>query len=152
MKQMHIFFALALLLLTALSCGTADNPVTGTIQGEVESIDGVAIQVRLIKDEQLVVQTEAAGSYQLNEIETGDYTLHISAEGYQEMEFNVTVVADETVSLDKVTLELAPGQGLSIGSQAPNFELPDGNGTPHALSDYVGNNKKVVLVFYRGGW
>ena len=47
--------------------------------------------------------------------------------------------------------KLDPGQGLSLESQAPAFELPDGDGKLHALADYIGN-KNVVLVFYRGGW
>lgn len=168
MKQIKTRFTLALLLLAAFGCGTTDNPIgdgdelatlTGTLQGEVQSIEGVAIQVRLLKDGQLVAHTEAHGSYALNEIEAGNYTLRISANGYQDAELNVTVVAGETVSLDKVTLaalalpdRLEPGEGLNIGSKAPAFELPDGNGELHALADYTGNDKKVVLVFYRGGW
>jgi len=35
---------------------------------------------------------------------------------------------------------------LEIGSQAPDFELPDQNGELHRLSDYRG--QKVVLYFY----
>ncbi len=35
---------------------------------------------------------------------------------------------------------------LEIGSLAPEFELPDQNGTLHRLSDYRG--QKVVLYFY----
>ena len=35
---------------------------------------------------------------------------------------------------------------LSIGTPAPDFTLPDQNGTLHTLSDYRG--KKVVLYFY----
>ena len=35
---------------------------------------------------------------------------------------------------------------LSVGTPAPDFTLPDQNGTLHALSDYRG--KKVVLYFY----
>ena len=47
--------------------------------------------------------------------------------------------------------KLDPGQGLSIGSQAPEFELSDGNGKLHTLGDYIGN-KNVVLGFFRGVW
>lgn len=168
MKQIQSLFALIVLLFAALGCGTADNLIgdgdkidtsTGTLQGEVQSIEGVAIQVRLLKAGQLVAHTEAHGSYELNDIEAGDYTLHISANGYQEVERNVTIVGGETVSFDKVSLvelkipghDLEPGEGLNIGSQAPDFELPDGNGKLHAFSDYIGNGKKVVLVFYRTG-
>ena len=35
---------------------------------------------------------------------------------------------------------------LSIGTQAPDFTLPDQNGEMHALADYRG--RKVVLYFY----
>ncbi len=35
---------------------------------------------------------------------------------------------------------------LKIGTEAPDFNLPDQNGTMHKLSDYRG--KKVILYFY----
>ena len=35
---------------------------------------------------------------------------------------------------------------LEIGTPAPDFTLPDQNGTPHSLSEYRG--KRVVLYFY----
>ena len=35
---------------------------------------------------------------------------------------------------------------LSVGTQAPDFTLPDQNGEMHSLSDYRG--QKVVLYFY----
>lgn len=35
---------------------------------------------------------------------------------------------------------------LEIGTQAPDFTLPDQNGTMHSLQDYIG--KKVILYFY----
>ena len=260
MKQILALITLALLLLAGLNCGTTEDPVddvkdveevetpTGSLQGEVQSIDGVSIQVRLLKAGQLAAQTETDGSYKLSELEEGNYTIQITARGYETVEKNVTVVASETVSLDKVTLvvlanpvshlrgvltdaktgaslsdvlvqltdkageayetlttkegvftfenlhvdqaftltvkhpgyedhevvvkpipadetfeqdigltaipepvELSPGQGLSISSQAPDFELPDGNGDLHTLSDYIGNDKKVIIVFYRTG-
>ena len=64
---------------------------------------------------------------------------------------------DETLALPVETdpppepEKLDPGQGLHIGSQAPVFQLPDGNGKLHALADYAAD-KNVVLIFYRGGW
>ena len=259
MKQILALLASAFLLFAGLNCGT-ENPIeetvdtsavealTGTLRGEVQSIDGVLIQVRLLRDGQLLTQTEARATYELASIEAGTYTLQISAKGYETKEVNVTVTAGQVVSLDKVALvaletpvshlrgvltdkatgeplgavnlqltdktgevyetlttgagvftfenlpveqaftlavthvgyektevavhpipaaetlelqvrltrlpepdKLDPGQGLSLESQAPAFELPDGDGTLHALADYVGN-KSVVLVFYRGGW
>ncbi len=35
---------------------------------------------------------------------------------------------------------------LEIGTKAPNFTLPDQNGTMHSLSEFKG--KKVILYFY----
>ncbi len=257
MKQNLIRLALVLLVLGAFGCGTSGDPdngikdvemLTGTLQGEVESIEDIPIQVRLMKAGQLVAQIETDGSYELGDLEAGDYTIEISAKGFETVQTNATVVAGETVSLDKVTLvalaepvshirgvltdsetgdalsdvlvqltdktgeayealttkdgvftfenlpvdqaftltvmhkgyednqidvdpitandtfeldveltaipepvKLDPGQGLSIGSQAPAFELPDGSGKVHALADYL-DNKNVVIVFYRGGW
>ena len=214
----------------------------------MQPIDGALIQVRLLKDGQLLTQIEARGTYELPSIEVGTYTLQISAKGYETQEVNVTVTAGQVVSLDRVALvaldtpvshlrgvltdkttgeplgevnlqltdkagkiyetlttgagvfafenlpveqaftlaiahagyeetevpvhpipaaetlelqvqltrrakpeKLNPGQGLSLESQAPAFELPNGDGKLHALADYIGN-KNVVLVFYRGGW
>jgi hypothetical protein len=251
-----------------------ETAATGAFRGDVELIEGETIYMRLLKAGQLLAQVEFAkgyvkqtssggalgraglfastlaevGTYHLKETEPGDYTVQISAKGYQTKELNVTVVPDQSISLDKVTLvaleipvshlhgvltdastgaplvavnlqltdnagkvyetltteagvftfenlpveqafaltiahagyegkevavhpipaaetlelvveltplqgqeKLDPGQGLSIGSQAPDFELPDGNGKLHALADYVGN-ENVVLIFYRGGW
>ena len=253
-------FAFALLLFAGLNCGT-ENPVeetvdtpeaetrlTGTLRGDVQSIEGVSIQVRLLRDGQLVAQTETQASYEIDTVEVGNYTLQISAKGHETKEINVTVIAGQVVSLDKVTLvalktpvshlrgvltdeatseplgevnlqltdnagkvyetlttvsgvfsfenlpvqqpftltithdgyegkevavrpipaaetleltveltplaepeRLDPGQGLSVGTQAPDFKLPDGNGKLHALADY-NPDKNVVLIFYRGGW
>ncbi len=246
--------------------------ITGEFQGSIELLDDATIQVRLLKAGELFAQIEFAkvgvsqtsvgnvqanivastdsgiGKFRVTDAELGDYTLQISAKGYQETELNVTVVVDQEVSLDKVTLvalaepvshlrgvltdsetgevlsdvliqltdktgkeyevlttkdgvftfenlpvdqgftlkvmhkgfednkvdvdpisanetfeldveltaihepvKLDPGQGLSVGSQAPEFQLSDGNGKEHALADYVGS-KKVAIVFYRGGW
>lgn len=255
MKQVLAPLALILLLFVGFGCET-ENPVeeimetdtTGTLHGDVQSIDGVRIQVRLLKDGQLVKQIETQASYEIGAIEAGNYTLQISAKGYETEEIPVTVIAEEVVSLDKVTLvalktpvshlsgvltnettgealggvslqltdnagnvyetlttatgvfafenlpvqqsmtlmiahtgyedkemsvnpipadetleltveltplpeveQLPPGQGLSSGTQAPDFALPDGNGKAHALADYI-PDKNVVLVFYRGGW
>ena len=48
-----------------------------------------------------------------------------------------------------VTEELAAGEGLKVGIQAPAFSLLDADGDTYTLADYLG--QKVVLVFYRFG-
>ena len=257
MTKIQTFFTLSLFILAIMGCGTTEDPapditevemLSGTIQGEVRPIDGVSIQVRLLKAGELVTQTETDGSFELGDLDAGDYIIQISAKGFETIELNVTVAEGQNVPLDKVTLvELAdsvshlrgvltdsqsgapltdvhvklmdnsgkeyetitskdgvytfenlpvgqaftltityagyeentvnvkpipadetseldieltpipepevlpPGEGLSIGSQAPAFALPDGNGKQHELSDYIGD-KNVVIVFYRGQW
>ncbi|OGG46442.1 MAG: hypothetical protein A3F84_08605 [Candidatus Handelsmanbacteria bacterium RIFCSPLOWO2_12_FULL_64_10] len=56
--------------------------------------------------------------------------------------------------------ELGPKEGrelagvdtgrVAVGSKAPDFTLEDADGGRHALSEFRG--KRVVLVFFRGGW
>ncbi len=164
MIQKQIFIASVLILLCAFGCGTADNPVDvkgddsqlGALRVEVEEIDGVSIHLRLLKDGQLMEHSVSDGIAEFDEIPVGEYTLKISAEGYQTTEQNVTINGNETVSLDKVILtklsdSVVPGEGLLVGTKAPDFELPDGNGDMYSLSDYVGKDKKLVIVFYRTG-
>ena len=111
MRQILAPLALALLLFVGYGCGT-ENPVeemtetdtTGTLRGDVQPIDGVLIQVRLLKDGQLVTQIETQASYEIGAIEAGNYTLQISAKGYETEDIPVTVIAEEVVSLGKVTL------------------------------------------------
>ena len=86
------------------------------------------------------------------------FTLTVAHAGYEDTEVAVhPIPAAETLELQvRLTRlpepdKLDPGQGLSLESQAPAFELPDGDGTLHALADHVGN-RNVVLIFYRGGW
>ena len=111
MRQILAPLALALLLFVGYGCGT-ENPVeeivetdtTGTLRGDVQPIDGVLIQVRLLKDGQLVTQIETEASYEIGALEAGNYTLQISAKGYETKDIPVTVIAEEVVSLGKVTL------------------------------------------------
>ncbi|MCY4553740.1 MAG: carboxypeptidase regulatory-like domain-containing protein [Candidatus Poribacteria bacterium] len=246
-----------------------ETTAPGSFYGDVELIDGVTIYMRFLKAGQILAQIEfethgvkttstnanihsstqrGIGKYHVKEAEPGDYTVQISAKGYQTTELNVTVISDQSISLDKIALavletpvshlrgvltseatgqpigavnlqlkddtgkiyetlttvtgvfsfenlpvqqpftltivhagyedkeaavdpipaaetseltvelvprqepeRLDPGQGLSIGSQAPVFELPDSNNKLHALADYTAD-KNVVLIFYRGGW
>lgn len=44
----------------------------------------------------------------------------------------------------------AENEGLPVGTQAPDFTLPDAEGKPVSLSDFRGKN--VVLVFYPLDW
>ena len=162
--SLHSF--LIIFLMCALCCEKSDNVVndidstTGSLQGEVVTSAGITFQVSLYQEGLLIVKAESNGNYELDEIEAGKYLLRISAPGYQPVELDVEIIAGDVKELDSVTLqpsteteidpdELIPGDGLKIGSIAPDFELPDGNGNLHALSDYLGQGETVVIVFYR---
>ena len=252
----------------------SETGATGAFYGTIEIIEGETVYMRLLKAGQLLAQMEfvmdgvktarqaefsgsitastlsgsGVGNYHIKEAEIGDYTLQVSAKGYETKELTVTVIADQRISLDKIALvalerpvshlqgiltdvatgasipqvhlqltdesgkiyealtteagvftfenlpiaqaftlkiehrdyenaeievkpipasetfeldlkliplpeaeELVPGQGLSLGSKGPDFELSDGEGKVHKLTDYIGN-KKVALIFFRGVW
>ena len=52
---------------------------------------------------------ESDGGFTLRRIEVGEYTLRIMAQGFKDTERTVTVIADETVTLDTITLEELEG-------------------------------------------
>ena len=107
-----------LLLLVILGCETTENPVseipdvettTGVLHGKVSTSVDETFQIRLLKDGEIVAQMEGESGFTLRKIEAGEYTLHISAKGFQDTELKVTVIAGETVTLDTITLEELSG-------------------------------------------
>ncbi|MCG9128751.1 redoxin domain-containing protein [Candidatus Poribacteria bacterium] len=178
MRYSYIFFGIIIGLFAILGCSNTDNSLDivtgtetslGTIQGDVYLIDGVPIQVNLLKDNEVIHQTVAEGSFEFTNLTAGNYTIRLIADGYDDYEVNVEISIGGTVSLEKISLtkqtlpvvedldlppqstELPPGEGLTIGVKAPDFELPNGDGDLYTLSDYIGEEKRVVLVFYRTG-
>lgn len=178
LKQSYIFLMIIAVWFAVLGCSNTDNSLdvvtgtetsSGTIQGEVQLIDGVPIQAILLSDSQLIKQTVAEGSFKFTDLTAGNYTLKFIAHGYDTIEVQVELTQRTSITIEKVILtkqtlpeveeldlppqstELPPGEGLKIGAIAPDFELPDGNGDLYTLSDYIGEEKKVVLVFYRTG-
>lgn len=117
------------------------------------------VRVQLIDDLGNVheVLTSATGGFEFENVPAHrQFTLIVAHDTYERQEIKVDpIAADETA---KLTIELVPvereqlpvGDGLTIGTKAPDFSLPDGDGKVHSLADYAG--KKVVLIFYRGSW
>lgn len=63
---------------------------------------------------------------------------------------------DDPLESDSMTIqtpepEAELGEGLVLGSYAPDFELSDGSGNLHTLSEHLDAGKNVVIVFYRTG-
>ncbi|MXV77466.1 redoxin domain-containing protein [Candidatus Poribacteria bacterium] len=163
MYDARIYITLLILLFCAIGCENSDNPVDdiastkGTLQVEVLNQQNVSFQVALYQGEEIVAKTDSNRSFEITDIEAGSYILRLTAAGYKEIERNVEILAGQVISIDGVTLQPTSqtesnlGQGLNIGTRAPDFELPDGNGNLHSLSQYLDNGKDVVLVFYRFG-
>lgn len=173
MKMRDTLFFISIILLGVLGCSNPNNPLDditgvetqlGTIQGDVQLIEGVAIQLNLRYEDQLIRQVVVEGSFELKDLDPGNYSVMFVANGFEVIEHNVTITEGQTVSLEKVVLiraivdsivlppqstELPPGEGLNIGVAAPNFQLSDGNHVLHSLTDYTAADRKVVLVFYR---
>lgn len=55
----------------------------------------------------------------------------------------------EIISMQDTVEQLPLGEGLAVGATAPEFSLPDADGSIHSLSDY--SRQKLVIVFYRMG-
>lgn len=114
MKHLQTYLAFTLLLIIAFGCGTTEDTETdvdmqqesllGKINGEVALIEGLTIHVRLLKDGQTVSQTEADGNFEFADLESGNYTVQITAKGYETIETTKTVSEGEIVQLDKATL------------------------------------------------
>ncbi len=70
-------------------------------------------------------------------------------------EFLSGVPEDIKQTLMQTARELAASglaeQAVTVGAQAPDFELPNVHGEPVRLSDRLARGP-VVLSFYRGGW
>ena len=113
MKYLHTYFLLTLLIIGAFSCGSTEEPdddvdetiqPSGTIHGEVQVINGLSIQVRLLKEDQLISQTIADGSFQFDNLKDGEYTLQITAKGYQTEELNITLADGKSSEITKIEL------------------------------------------------
>lgn len=61
---------------------------------------------------------------------------------------------DGSKEIDTITeteTEAELGEGLVIGTHAPDFKLSDGYGNTHTLSENLDEGKNVIIVFYRTG-
>ncbi|WP_049939478.1 carboxypeptidase-like regulatory domain-containing protein [Natronomonas pharaonis] len=75
---------------------------TGDIEGTVESSTGDPIEDATvdIQDELDDTTTDDDGDFELTDVETGDYTLEITADGHADTTTDVTVDEDDTTTVD----------------------------------------------------
>ncbi|QSW84759.1 carboxypeptidase regulatory-like domain-containing protein [Natrinema longum] len=109
------------------------TPTVGTLEGTVTDADGesIANATVVVGDEQTTTADD--GSYAL-ELESGEYALTVSAEGYEDASENVTVEADSTVTVD-VSLEEDDGSepAPSVGTVNGTVTDTDGEAIANAI-------------------
>jgi hypothetical protein len=103
--------------------------------------------------------TTPAGVFEFANLPAGEkFTIVVELDEYEKYEVVIDPILageTETITVNLVPIlkmdELPPGDGLSVGSTAPDFNLADGNGKRHSLADYAGE-QRVVLLLDRGAW
>ena len=179
--RIHTTLGLALLssmLIAVLGCGEDETPGTVDMTGEepptvaTAGIRGLLVDqatkqtlgnasVHLVDSQGAIREalTTQAGVFEFENLPTGEkFTVVVELDEYEKHESIVNLIqAEETV---KITVnlvpilkidELPPGDGLSVGAKAPNFNLRDGNGKRYSLANYA-DQQRVVLLFDRGAW
>ena len=157
MRYLQTHLVLAILLIGIFSCGSTEDPVdvkeptdetmesTGAIQGTVQNIDGVTIQVRLLKDGQPVSTTNADTNFEFADIVTGNYIVQITAKGYETIETNVAVEDGQVVKLDKATLVALVVPVSHLTGELTHQETGEPlSGVLVQLLDQSGNENEVI--------
>lgn len=128
-------------------------------QGTKQTLRSTRVKLVDSQGETQEVLTSQAGVFEFENLSAGQkFTLVVELDGYEKHESIVTPVEAEetttiTVNLAPIVKEdqLPPGDGLSVGATAPDFNLKDGDGKAHSLANYAGK-QRVVLLFDRGAW
>ena len=97
MKFKLLFFTL---LLTAISFSQSKGTITGTLTDKEANNQSLPFANVLIKGTSIGTNTDIDGKYTLT-ILPGSYTLQLSFVGYETVEVPVTVIADQTVTINK---------------------------------------------------
>ena len=126
---------------------TFDEPVTGELVlttngvnvGWTATINGNTIKISANAGQEL--------SHETTYLISG--TVRDSAGNRTEVSITFTTAA--APKEDPPPEKPSTGEGLNIGTAAPDFTLPDGSGSNYTLSDYIGDSK-IVLVFFRGNF
>ncbi len=128
-------------------------------QGTKQTLKNTRVQLVDSQGEIREVLTTRAGVFEFENLPAGEkFTVVVELDEYEKHEAVVNPILageTETITVNLVPIlkmdELPPGDGLSVGSTAPDFNLADGNGKRHSLADYAGE-QRVVLLLDRGAW
>ncbi len=118
-------------------------------------------RVQLVDSQGMVREalTTQAGVFEFEGLPSGEkFTVVVELDDYEKHETVVNAIGageTERITVNLVSIlmmeDLPPGDGLSVGSKAPNFVLRDGDGKAHSLANYAGK-QRVILLFDRGAW
>lgn len=103
--------------------------------------------------------TTQAGVFEFKNLPSDQrFTVVVKLDEYEKHEAVVNPIGageTEKITVNLVAIlrmeDLPPGDGLSVGSKAPDFNLKDGDGKAHSLANYAGK-QRVVLLLDRGAW
>jgi protocatechuate 3,4-dioxygenase beta subunit/uncharacterized protein YegP (UPF0339 family) len=85
-----------------ITIGTA--PGTGTVTGKITDTNGKPVEGATVALGSSVATTDAEGKYIFENVPAGNYTLFVSAGGYESYSLPVTAVAGETTPVDIIKL------------------------------------------------
>ena len=134
--------------------------IRGLVLDQITKTPLIDVRVQLTNEVGNVLETltTTSGVFEFKGVAANQkLTISIDSDKYEKRDFAVDPIpVGETVKLEVELIPLNPeqlpkGDGLAVGLKAPDFNLPDSDGEMIALADYAGE-KKVVLVFDRGGW
>ena len=132
--------------------------IRGLVLDQVTKDPLTGVSVKLADEAGVILETPTANSgvFEFEGVAADQkLTVSIDMDEYEKQEFIVDPIpVGETVKLQVELIPLNPdqlpeGDGLVVGVNAPDFNLPDSDEEMIALADYAGK-KKVVLVFDRG--
>src|SRR5437867_1538402 len=132
MKNQHHSQLLILWTLALMALGTAMGQSSGTIQGTVKDSSGAVVPQASVTARNIATgvettrQSSAAGLYVLSQLAQGEYTVKVTAPGFQTLTHeHITLDALATIGLD---LELKVGSAseqVTITAEAPALRTED---------------------------
>ncbi|WP_175480088.1 carboxypeptidase-like regulatory domain-containing protein [Natrinema salaciae] len=118
---------------------------TGTVEGTVTDADGEPVANATVTAGDQEATTDANGSYVL-ELEAGDYTVTVSADGYEDASEDVTVEADATTTADVTLQQEDDGSDpiAEIVESVNENEIAETNAALEAFNDKVDNQTAEI--------
>ena len=170
LTTIQLFMVLAAVLMLCLGCSSDDESIvepetpvdpdtstgepdlvtaTGSLKGTVDKIDGVSVAIRVLQNGSAVTSAtvDADGSYQIDNLAPGTYTVEIAAKGYETVEKTIQISEDKVASLDRATLkELKTPVAHIQGTLSDRLKGSPLSNVRVRLVDAAGNSREVLTM------